>query len=334
MANESIFNLIEQHHSRPPQKYEDMPVAEYSAATAPRTESIERPARKAAGGAVAGAGSSKRPTAMPNMAAFDLAQKHMHGEPDARAPKTRVKPSVPAMKRPELDAAEVARRRQMAQMSGGSMAAAMGGASAMDRSRAAKANVAAKNAEAVKEQSIINGLMKEQGLMAGAKPAARKPEFSGKPTQSLQPGQRNYVQENKETALEKAQQRSEAAAAAKAKTQGKTLKNEALKGAKPAGQIPKYLVERKIEMEVDKLMKDEAEREKNAGPKQMPEEERVATLAELERQRDAATKELNMIPPTKYQLVQYQTQIKKLEARLAEIEKAIILFSRKIVYVQ
>ena len=57
----------------------------------------------------------------------------------------------------------------------------------------------------------------------------------------------------------------------------------------------------------------------------MPEEERLSTLAELERQRDAATKELNMIPPTKYQLVQYQTQIKKLEteaqARSLELER-------------
>jgi hypothetical protein len=55
----------------------------------------------------------------------------------------------------------------------------------------------------------------------------------------------------------------------------------------------------------------------------MPEEERVATLAELERQRNAATRELNLIPPTKHQLIQYKTQIKKLEIRLAEIEKAM-----------
>ena len=333
MASESIFNLINQHQSQPAQRYEDLPVAEYSAAQAPRRAEAERPARKPSGGAAEG---KRPPAAMPTMAAYDIAQKHMHAQPEAgaRAAKARSKPPVPAVKKPELDAAEVARRRQMAQMSGGSMAAAMGGASALDRTRAAKANLAAKNTESVKEQSIINGLMKEQGLMAGMRPAARKPEFSGKPTQALQPGERNYVQENKEAALEKAQQRAEAAAAARAKAQGKTLKNAALKGAKPAGQIPKYLVERKMEMEVDKMMKDDAERERNAGPKQMPEEERLSTLAELERQRDAATKELNMIPPTKYQLVQYQTQIKKLETRLAEIEKAIIPFSRKVVYVQ
>jgi hypothetical protein len=58
--------------------------------------------------------------------------------------------------------------------------------------------------------------------------------------------------------------------------------------------------------------------------KQMPEEERVATLAELELQRAAAQRELNLISPTKYQMVQYQTKIKKLDARLAEISKSFI----------
>lgn len=325
MAGESIFNLIQQHHGR---AQED--------ATTVATHCCGNAAQEEARGAVRKAqtgGPGRAPAAMPNMAAFELAQRHAHEEADsgARAPKSRAKPSVPTMRKPELDAVEVARRRQMKEMSGGSMAAAMGGASALERARAAKKNAAAKNAESVKEQSIINGLMKEQGMLPGMRPAARKPEFSGKPTQQL-PGQRNYVQENKEAALEKAQQRSEAAAAARAKAQGKSLKNEPKE--KPKGQIPKYLIERKMEMEVDKMMKDEVERERLAGPKQMPEEERLTTLAELERQRDAATRELNLIPPTKHQLVQYQTQIKQLETRLAEIEKAIILFSRKVVYIQ
>mmetsp|Transcript_58588 Transcript_58588/g.94642 ORF Transcript_58588/g.94642 Transcript_58588/m.94642 type:complete len:329 (+) Transcript_58588:80-1066(+) len=328
MASESIFNLINQHQSQPAQqRYEDVTVATHSSSV--EVQETRGPARKPAPPSRTGAG------AMPNMAAFELAHKHMHAEDaSTRGPKPRSKPSVPSAKRPELDAVEVARRRQMAQMSGGSMAAAMGGASALDRARAAKANAAAKNTEAVKEQSIINGLMKEQGMTAGMRPAARKPEFSGKPTQALQPGQRNYVQENKETALERAQQRSEASANARAKLQGKTLKNDQGAKGKPAGQIPRYLVERKMEMEVDKMIKDDIERERLAGPKQMPEEERVTTLAELECQREAATRELNLIPPTKHQLIQYQTQIKKLETRLAEIEKAIILFSRKVVYIQ
>jgi len=326
MASESIFNLIQQHHGR---AHEDATtVATHYSGNTVQVEA-QGAGRKAQTGAP-----GRAPAPMPNMAAFELAQRHAHEDADsgARAPKSRAKPSVPTMKRPELDAVEVARRRQMKEMSGGSMAAALGGASALERARAAKKNAAAKNTESVKEQSIINGLMKEQGMMPGVRPAARKPEFSGKPTQQLQPGQRNYVQENKEAALERAQQRSEAAAAARAKAQGKSLKNEPKE--KPKGQIPKYLIERKMEMEVDKMMKDEVERERHAGPKQMPEEERLSTLAELERQRDAATRELNLIPPTKHQLVQYQTQIKKLDTRLAEIEKAIILFSRKVVYIQ
>lgn len=346
MTSESIFNLIEQHQRQPAKKYEELTKVTTHDASAQHVE--QKAMRNGRAGVRApactiqraqsldrGGGNSSHPAAvMPNMKAFEIAQKHKHADDEVVERKGRTKPSVPAVKRQELDAAEVARRRQKAQMGGGSMAAALGGESAMDRVRAAKKNLAAKNTEAIKEQSIINGLLKEQGLTAGLRPAARKPEFSGKPTQQLEPGQCNYVEKNKEAAIEQAQQRAEAAAAARAKAQGKTLStNEAIK-AKPAGQMPKYLIERKMEAEVDQMMKAEAERERNAGPKQMPEEERVATLAELERQRAAAQTELNLIPPTKHQLVQYQTQIKKLDARLAEIEKAIILFSRKVVYIQ
>lgn len=327
---ESIFNLIGQHDTHPISHKVRTTVANHESAATHNTGHSEEqdmpPARKATARVRAGA--------MPNMAQFDLAHQHMHEDSAvARAEKVKRKPSVPAQKKPELDAVEIARRRQMKEMNGGAMAAALGGASALDRARAAKANHAAKNTTAVKEQSIINGLLKEQGAVPGGRPAARKPEFATKQAQPLQPGQRNYVQENKEAALEKAQQRSQAAAAARAKANGKMLKNDETARARPAGQIPKYLIERKIEMEIDKKMKEDAEIEARGERKQMPEDERVAMLAELERQRDAATRELNLIPPTKHQLVQYQTQIKKLEARLAEIEKAIILFSRKVVFI-
>ena len=332
---ESIFNLIGQHESqaaRGAASYEECTkVATHDSGTTYGMSRMDpqngSPQKRPA----------VRPAAVPggisNMAAYELALKaERAGAEGARAPKTRLKPGVPVQKRAELDAVEIARRRQMREMNGGAMAAAMGGASALDRARAAKANAAAKNTNSVREQSIINGLMKEQGLAAGMRPAARRPEFSGKPTQPLAAGQKNYVRDNQQEAIDAAQRRSEAAAQAKAKAQGKMLQIGTGR-ARPAGQIPKYLVERKIEMEVDKAMKEDAERERLGGPKQMPEAERVATLAELERQRDAATRELNLIPPTKHQLVQYQTQIKKLEARLAEIEKAIVLFSRKIVYI-
>jgi hypothetical protein len=66
----------------------------------------------------------------------------------------------------------------------------------------------------------------------------------------------------------------------------------------------------------------------------MPEEERLSTLAELQKQKEAALKELNMIPPSKHQLLANKALISKLEIKLSEIDKAIELFSRKIVYIQ
>eukprot|EP00961_Rhodomonas_salina_P128241 1728022-Rhodomonas_salina.1 len=87
-------------------------------------------------------------------------------------------------------------------------------------------------------------------------------------------------------------------------------------------------------MEVDQAMREDEERRKRSGPAVMPEEERLATLKELETQKSAALKELNMIPPSKVELAAYKAQVKKLETRLAEIENAILLFSRKVVYVQ
>ena len=87
-------------------------------------------------------------------------------------------------------------------------------------------------------------------------------------------------------------------------------------------------------MDVEKAMALEEAEKKKAGPKVMPEEERLSTLAELNAQKKAALLELNSIPISKTELPVYQAQIKKLEARLNEIDNAILLFSRKIVFVQ
>lgn len=70
----------------------------------------------------------------------------------------------------------------------------------------------------------------------------------------------DYVEQNKSTATNQISKR-DIANAAKAKQ----VKYAGPKQARPAGQIPKYLVERKIEMEVDKAMAEDAERRKHAG---------------------------------------------------------------------
>uniref|UniRef100_A0A7S0W1Z3 Enkurin domain-containing protein n=1 Tax=Hemiselmis tepida TaxID=464990 RepID=A0A7S0W1Z3_9CRYP len=231
---------------------------------------------------------------------------------------------------PELDAAEVARKRQNAEMRGGAMAAALAPELTyqmkMQQSLSVK-NHAKDHKTRIKEQSIINGLVKAQGEQPQTRPAARKPEFAG--SKSAAGGKLDYVEKNRTL-----KQTLDHAAKAPTSTNAKAAPIKYKEAERPRGQIPKYLVERKIELQVDKMMKEEEERKKHAGPEAMPEEERVATLRELEKQRDAALKEMNQIPPSKHQLHANQVLLRGLESKLKEIENAIVLFSRKVVYIK
>mmetsp|Transcript_2430 Transcript_2430/g.5803 ORF Transcript_2430/g.5803 Transcript_2430/m.5803 type:complete len:334 (+) Transcript_2430:231-1232(+) len=231
---------------------------------------------------------------------------------------------------PEMDAAEVARKRQNAEMRGGAMAAALAPELTYQMKMQQSLNVknhAKDHKERIKEQSIINGLVKAQGEQPQTRPAARKPEFAGSRTAAG--GKLDYVERNRSL-----KQTLDHAAKAPTSTNAKAAPVKYKEAERPRGQIPKYLLERKIELQVDKMMKEEEERKKHAGPEAMPEEERVATLQELEKQRDAALKELNQIPPSKHQLHANQVLMRGLEGKLKEIENAIVLFSRKVVYVK
>jgi len=315
MAGESIFNLIPQHaqQARRKQTIDVVHSSDTEGAAAIHAPPSSLPDDD-----------SYYPSSGPpaTSSGRNLQQAARGGAPPGRG-------GIPRAAVQELDAYEVARRRQMAQMHGGAMAAALTPEETyrqkMLKSKQMKDH-AAENRTRLKEQSIINGIMKSQGETPQTRPAARKPEFTGKPKQSA-PGGVDYVEENRAK-----QYANKSAAAAEAKA--RKVKYTGPPQARPAGQIPRYLVERKIELEVDKAMAEDEERRKHAGPAVMPEEERVSTLAELEKQKAAALKELNLIPPSKHQLHAYKTQIQGLEKKLAEIEKAIILFSRKVVYVQ
>jgi hypothetical protein len=138
------------------------------------------------------------------------------------------------------------------------------------------------------------------------------------------------VEDNKQRALDHATKTREAAVTSKSKPQ----KYAGPEPDRVPGRIPKYLVERRVEMDLQKMLAKEEEERKKGGPKVMPEEERLSTLAELNSQKKAALLELNSIPISKTALPVYQAQIKKLEARLTEIENAVLLFSRKVVYIQ
>lgn len=104
---------------------------------------------------------------------------------------------------------------------------------------------------------------------------------------------------------------------------------------KPAGRIPRYLVERKVE-----LAAAAAERRRRAeeelippGMRLMGEEERLDTLRILKEQHEETHRNLQMMPF----VIETPSQIKHkahLERRLAEIEAAQKAFGRPRVYVE
>jgi len=250
------------------------------------------------------------------------------GPGPARAP-ARTNSNAPA----EPDSAELARRRQNAEMRGGAMAAAL--APELTYQMKMQQSLSVKNhvkdhRQKIKEQSIINGLMKGQGEAPQTRPAARKPEFAGqKAPPAGATGKMDYVERNRTL-----KQTLDHASKAPTSTNAKAAPVKYKEVSRPKGQIPSYLVERKIEMQISKAMADDAERRKHAGPEAMPEAERVETLRELEKQRDAALREYNLIPPSKHQLHANQVILRGLETKLVEIEKAIDLFNRKVVYIK
>mmetsp|Transcript_3062 Transcript_3062/g.7423 ORF Transcript_3062/g.7423 Transcript_3062/m.7423 type:complete len:314 (-) Transcript_3062:414-1355(-) len=261
------------------------------------------------------------------MTAYELAlaSKFSESEEYHRAPKITTKPAVPVFKKQsDLDPSEIARRRQQAQMRGGQIANILGTTSG---SKGSQRLAAENNKMSVKEQSIINGLLKEQESNP-AKVQMGKDNRAGKAL--VYPGQKNFVEGNKNSVAEHAARK---VASMTLKENGPSKNTDSFKN-RPKGQIPKYLIERKIEMQVEKAMAEEVERKRNGGLEVMPEAERLATLEELDRQKRAALQELNSIPPSKAALEGYKAQAKKLEERLKEIDKAVTLFSKKVVYIQ
>ncbi|KAJ1491483.1 hypothetical protein T484DRAFT_1933256 [Baffinella frigidus] len=320
--NESIFNLIQQHNAAQPAGRKQIPdkIASYLAGD----EDVVLPRNPAQPRAPAPA-TTNRGNPMPNMADYNRAQDAANQAPAPRERKQTTKPLVAnTLNRPrELDATEIARRRQLNQNSGAAMAHAMGGGAPVRRPMRSESarNMSRDHLNSVKEQSIVNGLMKQQGQEPQSRPAARRPEFSGKSRQ-LPEGQVDRVEQNKRD-VEKDAARKAVKAAPVPHFNPK---------ARPAGRIPKYLVERKIEAEVDQMMAAEAA-ERAKGPPPMPEHERLATLAALNVEREKCTKELILIPPSKLELGTYARQAKTLNLRLTEIDQAIAMFSKKKVYV-
>ena len=96
------------------------------------------------------------------------------------------------------------------------------------------------------------------------------------------------------------------------------------------GKVPKYLQKFKDEARIKEDARLEAKAQKNrpAGTRLMPEEERVATLETLNKSRKDITKILCQMPISMrtQSLVKQKTD---LEAKLLELDKAVETFSRK-----
>jgi hypothetical protein len=104
---------------------------------------------------------------------------------------------------------------------------------------------------------------------------------------------------------------------------------------KSFGKVPNYLEKIKHEMELTKEKREEerAKARMPPGTRLMTEEERINTLEELQRQR-AEVSDILFSLPLSLKTEALKMRKRELEAKLIEIERAIITFSRKIVYIK
>lgn len=137
---------------------------------------------------------------------------------------------------------------------------------------------------------------------------------------------RNFVEENKAVA---------AAARQAPRAESRPGDGQSYMTKREYGQVPAYLVERKFQMAKEMRAREEAREAARvpAGMRLMPESERQETLALLERNRGEVEAALAAMPI----IVETHTLRRRkddLERRLAEIEEATRVFSRREVLVR
>mgnify|MGYP000244674677 CR=1 FL=1 len=100
------------------------------------------------------------------------------------------------------------------------------------------------------------------------------------------------------------------------------------------GRVPKYLEQRKAEwkLEQQRLEREKADKDCPPGMTLMKEDERLSTLETLEQSKVEVAKMLSKLPFV-VETVSARKKVEALEARLKEIENAIILFSKPKVYI-
>ncbi|KAI8470060.1 MAG: calmodulin-binding-domain-containing protein [Monoraphidium minutum] len=138
-------------------------------------------------------------------------------------------------------------------------------------------------------------------------------------------GARNFLEENRA-----------AAAAAHRPAKAETRPDAApYKSKREYGQVPTYLVERKLAMAEERAALEAAREAARvpAGMRLMPEGERLETLALLERNRSEVEGALSALPII-VETTGQRRRKDELERRLAEIEEAARVFGRKQVLVR
>ena len=195
---------------------------------------------------------------------------------------------------------------------------------AMRREGKKPRNHAKDNLRAIREQSLQNRLQKEldkklpaQGSKARAAPPRSKiPQGPTSPAKDFIRQNRKSVQAMRSKKVEKAPE-------------------QLFKEKENYGKLPRYLLERKIQLaeEYERRREDERMALAPPGTRVMPEDERLRTLEMLESNKLEVEKHLKLLPF----VVETPSQIKaktQLENRLKEIEDAERMFSRPIVYVK
>lgn len=99
--------------------------------------------------------------------------------------------------------------------------------------------------------------------------------------------------------------------------------------------MPHYIERFKVEMQHTKEKKEEdrAKARMPPGTRLMTESERISTLEELQKQKTVLNETLDSIPLS-LKTDALKNKKRELEAKLQEIERAMITFSRKVVYIK
>ena len=131
----------------------------------------------------------------------------------------------------------------------------------------------------------------------------------------------NYIDKNRKQALE-------------LKPKDNNDKNTHFMNQETYGKVPQYIIDRRMEdAEKEKQRLIDIEKSKiPKGMRQMPENERLETLEILENKKKAVIKNISQLPLT----IETPSMIEKektLREKLQELEQAIQLFQKKIVYV-